>query len=443
MGIQEDLRQGVHITPGDGIVALLGDFVAFASGGDSGLNQLIVRLNALADAEWPEIVRTLTADIVAAGYDSHPAVACAKLNDDRVGILVFGAITVMVVTDRNTRVLDGADSNTWIDVAVHGSPERIQCGNQSDSSVVGLLRDGVVPGGGFVFDPAAPIPAATPWVDLKDLVDSSDSSDAGDDAALFGGVPPIPDTPAELMLMPEPDRRDPSGRSEGMFGRINDMRPTPPSRFDDFELAPSDVAAIGDLVRADVSNATDELATPAPIAWPEEPPPTPVLTTTSTIQTVATPQLHGVLCPAGHLTSVRDRVCRTCGKRPNGESELHIGDRPAVGTVTFDDGVVIAIDQPVVIGVEINDGYEIAGEPAIVALIGDIVDSIAPVHAELRLAGWDVEVVSMSPNFATYTRLDGVRQSRTKLRAGNPTLLTPGTTVEMGNRSFVFTIGPG
>jgi len=439
MGIDNGYRRGIHITPGAGIVALLGDFVAFASGEETGLNQLVVRLNALADAEWPEIVRTLTADIVASGFDSHPAIACTKVGDDRVGVLVFGATTIMVATDREIRVLDGSESNTWIDVAVHGSPTRIQCGSQSESGVVGLLRDGVVPGGGFTFDAAGPIPAATPWVDLKTLTDRTDGS-RNDSTALFGAAPPIPDSPAELMPDRVLERREKDRRSRGMFGRINDMRPAPPSRLENFDIDVAVIGAINDLVRGEVVAPMPEPPPTDAIEWPDEPPPTPVLATTVT-RTLAIPQVHGIFCPDGHFTSVRDRSCRTCGQRPDRAAELHIGERPILGMVTFDDGAVLSIDRPAVIGHNVAAGYEIDGEPAIVALIGDTKDTIAPVHVELRLVGWDVEVVSMSPDFATYTRLDGVRRARTKLRTRMPTLLTPGTMVELGSRSFVFTAG--
>jgi hypothetical protein len=197
--------RGIHVTTGDGIVACIGNFIAFAQGDEDGLNQLIVRLNALAEAPWSETVRTLTSDIAASGFENHPALACATVLDDRVAALVFGSMKLEVITDEDTRILDGTESSTWIDVAVHGQVDRIQSGTQSESRVVGVLRDGVIPGGGFLLDAGGPIPAAVRW-------DTSSHTDA----LAESGSETADEEPAHLSVVP------PSEEATGLFSRPDD-----------------------------------------------------------------------------------------------------------------------------------------------------------------------------------------------------------------------------
>ena len=181
-----EFSRGVHVTPGSGIIARLGSFAAFARGEEDGINQLIVRLNALADAPWAEVVRTLTSDIAQTGFDNHPELACASVAEDRVGVLVFGDLELVLQgADGSVTRFAGRDSSTWIDLSVPGRIDRIRCGPQSASAVVGVLRDGVVPGGGFLFDRHGPIPAAGRWDADTDL----DESPAEPDDGSVGGDP--------------------------------------------------------------------------------------------------------------------------------------------------------------------------------------------------------------------------------------------------------------
>ncbi|RZV44447.1 MAG: FHA domain-containing protein [Acidimicrobiales bacterium] len=197
--------RGIHVTAGNGIVACIGNFVAFAQGEEDGLNQLIVRLNALADAPWSETVRTVTSDIAASGFQNHPALACASVLEDRVATLVFGAMKLHVETDEESRVLDGSESSTWIDVAVHGTLGRMYCGTQSESTVVGVLRDGVIPAGGFLLDAAGPIPAAVRWEAMDE-----------DQARTETESRPEPEEPVHLSVVPVAEE------TSGLFSRPNE-----------------------------------------------------------------------------------------------------------------------------------------------------------------------------------------------------------------------------
>lgn len=373
--------RGIHVTPGSGVVAQLGTFVAYAVGDDAGVNQLIVRLNALADAPWDEVVRTLTSDIAQAGFDDHPELACASIGDEAVGVLVFGDLRLVVTTDGETRVFDGRDSSTWIDLRVHGAAERILCGEQSESNVVGVLRDGVVPGGGFLFDRCGPIPAATRW--RQDLA-STEGEAAPESAAIESNAPSRPSTGSAPSTVEEPGADDDAEATE----------PTPAEA----PLAPSIDAA-----------------------------PDPATVT-------------GVLCPEGHLTDPDRAVCIRCGSAVAPDAETASGPRPALGILTFDDGATLELDRPVVVGADVPAGYEIDGNPAIVVELDDQDGSISPVHIELHVSDWHVEIVDVQSSGGTYLRSG--EKSRIGLRSSQPARLTPGSEVELGSRSFVYTVGP-
>jgi hypothetical protein len=524
MASASETSRGIHITPGNGIVAHLGLFMAYAEGDDDGLNQLVVRLNALAGAPWAEVVRTLTSDISAAGYDNHPALACATIDGDRIGVLVFGDLTLSVTTDQEQRVLDGRHSSTWIDLSMPGTTQRVRCGEQSSSNVVGVLRDGVVSGGGFVFDLSGPIPAATRWdadeaagatpapetaaSDATDTIAVPVADDTASPEAEEAEVVEAVETPvaeeAEVADAPiaeadateeivEPDDiveahtlngnifgspvdtddelEDPAGDAPeaettesddasndfpavaGIFSRSE------PDSIDDAEVVDTSdeiagvvleetdpVDGIGSVPLHAVEPLEDFTAPTAEFAPAEEdlpPPPVPAAeeaeASPSPVAVATVPELHGVLCPSGHLTSVQDETCRTCGLPIDPTAEIVVGPRPSLGTLTFDDGAQLQLTRPVVIGRGVPERYAINGEPATTVLLDDVQGTISRVHLEVHLVGWEIEIIDMNSTSGTFTRLG---DERIRLLPDDATAISPGTVVEVGQRSFTFSAGP-
>ena len=134
-------------------------------------------------------------------------------------------------------------------------------------------------------------------------------------------------------------------------------------------------------------------------------------------------------------------MCSSCGAPVDAESPTVVGERPALGTLTFDDGATLELTRSVVIGSDVPADYEIDGEAAtIVELNND--ESVSPVHVEIRLRGWDVELVDVQSSGGTFTRGRRELQSRTRIRPEHPTVLMPGSEVRLGSRSFVYTVGP-
>ncbi len=406
-----EFSRGVHVTPGAGIIARLGSFAAFARGDDDGINQLIVRLNALADAPWAEVVRTLTSDIAESGFDNHPELACASVDDDRVGVLVFGDLELVLQdTDGTVTRFAGRDSSTWIDLSVQRRIDRIRCGPQSTSAVVGVLRDGVVPGGGFLFDRHGPIPAAGRWDTETGLEDST---------------PELAAEPADLELRPA---------AGDLVERTADVEP---------EISPTspvEGSSIEETEEPAASRVTEPM--PAPIVRAvevEAPFEREEIHAASDGDTV---EILGVRCPHDHLSDPRSPVCRTCGAAIADDAEPTTGSRPSLGTLTFDDGASLELVRPVVIGSDVPGDYEVTGVRATVVELANDDESVSPIHLEVRLIGWEIEVADMHSTCGTFTRGPVEGQSRTRLRPGQPALITAGTEVKIGSRSFVYSVGP-
>lgn len=475
--------RGVHVSSGEGIVAHLPNLTAFATGDEAQLNELLVRLNALAEAPWHEVVRTLTAGIVESNYDAHPDIACVSISDDRVAALVFGDTILSVTTDGNEHTLNGRDSSTWIDVAIHGAVDQVRAGRQSDSIVVGVLRDGVIPAGGFLLDTTGPMPASGRWTESTAAPSASTPSrmavpspssvpppvppdDATDDTT---GADDSDDSQNQPTATSDLEDSSESGRLAGMFARLDARhREDNAGALDDIaheqaeessheetrtdtedpgfqtDDEASDVEAHDGQTSAvdafaangsephhlDDSDAQDTPSTPQPPAIPS----------TGTLAP-SRPQLRGLLCPDGHLTNGADVHCRTCGLATDPNAETVMGNRPVLGQLTFDDGAVLAVDRPAAIGSDVPSGYEIDGEPATVVRLDDGLGGISAVQVEVRTVGWDVEIHDMNSENGTYTILHGERQTRTRLRAGQSVVLQDGMVIEVGGRNFTYAVG--
>ncbi len=441
--------RGIHVSSGEGIVAHLSNLTAFAKGDETQLNELLVRLNALADAPWHEVVRTLTAGIVESNFDAHPDVACVSISDDRVAALVFGETTLSVTTDGNEHTLNGRDSSTWIDVAIHGIVGQVRAGQQSDSIIVGVLRDGVIPAGGFLLDTAGPMPASGRWIDSSNLKSISVAAPppvpaseipANDPADTAGASEPLDTQALPSTRSAVVDDDGESGPLKGMFARLDERH------RDDTTAVTGDLA---DDETPGTEAAAPEAAAPETFAAngsephiPEGPATEqpPAIPSTATLAPPR-PQLRGLLCPDGHLTDSSDVLCRTCGLATDPEAEIVMGNRPVLGQLTFDDGAVLSVDRPAAIGSDVPSGYEVDGEPATVVRLDDGLGGVSPVQVEVRTTGWDVEIHDMNSENGTYTILHGERQTRTRLRAGQSVVLQDSMVVEVGGRNFTFSVG--
>lgn len=477
----EGANRGVHVSAGNGIVAHFNGLTAFAAGDDDEqLTMLVVRLNALSGQPWIEVVRSLTAEIVALKFDAHPSIAAVSIEPNRVAAFVFGAAKLSLTIDGSETTLDGRDSSTWIDVALHGQVEQVLAGTQSSSPLVGILRDGVIPASGFKLDTKGPMPAPGRWTEEVEpntdaLAPALDQQSAFPVATVepLEAAEPAPPAPIEAAE-PGPVAAAAAGLFSRIEERIPDIKETPietdpieetPIEDNLVEAAPIEDNLVESALDQDDDLASladvDEFATDANTSVFQDPglidssEPPEALAAQSTVETAQPaepspiaaltqirPQVRGVRCDSGHLTAPGNTPCITCGALVDTYSEEEIGDRPVLGRLTFDDGAVMNIDRPAAIGTDVPAGYEIHDELATIVRLDDGMGGIADVQIEVRLSGWQVDVVDVSPMGGTYTLLGGERQTRTKLRTGQSITLQPGMRIEVGRRSFTFDVGP-
>lgn len=416
--------------PGSGIVARLTHAVGCAAGSDAGLGAVLTRLSALDDAEWPEIVRTITADIVDAGYENFPAIALAAPIPAGLATLVFGDIQLVAVVEGEETVLDGRDATTWVDMVLHGEVTEVAAGVSTETGLIGVLRGGVVAGGGFVLDVSA-------GTGTRSDVDTA----AAVETAVEETV--VEETPESPVGLPKPPRVVQEDAGSGMFEQILERTESP--------AAPSPGTDVGSAVVDELPQAENPAAPVTPMTGPVTGPVEPVVvepiqppteSPTSVAVAVPTTQLRGVRCPDGHLTSIQDHVCRTCGQMPAPEAEIAVDVRPVLGVITFDDGAVLPLNRPAIIGSEMPNAAELAGEPATLVRLDDGVGGVDAMHLQVHLVGWNVEIVDLGTTSGTFVSPAGDRPARMRLRPNQPTTLTSGTVVEVGARTFTFSVGP-
>ncbi|WP_406237052.1 FHA domain-containing protein [Nocardia sp. NBC_01009] len=281
----------VGIAPGDGLIARFGAVVVYLAGETSSTDRILGAIEAVADGEHPgaAIVQRLAAVVFGGGSEPPPFGVVAPTGDGTV-ILLRGPVSAEIQGAEGTRRLAGARAFTWVDEIVREPVRQISVGADTALPLTthprSNLRDGVVPGGGFVFrvavrktgKAARPAPAAP-------------QSAAGDE--------PPPTAPAGMVALSESD--------------------TPSSHE---------------------ARASAEIGTRAgPLAWSETSDATRP-TTSSRPQPVA---LDKVPTQGG----ARPRRVRPTGSAPAPATST-LG--PATGALVFEDGAAYPLDRPYVIG---------------------------------------------------------------------------------------------
>ena len=145
--------------------------------------------------------------------------------------------------------------------------------------------------------------------------------------------------------------------------------------------------------------------------------------------------VHGILCSRGHFNNPSASYCMVCGI-----SMLHVthnlvpGIRPTLGYVVFDDGSTFGLDRSYLVGREPGD----TGDPGVAPLgILDNNETLSRRHAEIRLIEWTVHIVDMGSTNGTFI-WDEHNAQWNQVVQGQPVPLSPGDTVALGRRTFVF-----
>ena len=173
----------IGIEPGGGLIGRFGDTViliprgsAAASGADQVARELIDLAAAVTSDRQQQadaIAARLAGWVIGRMPDDVPAFGVAAPAGDGVVVFLRGGVWCAVTEGSSTRQLAGDQALTWVDQMLPGTFERLAMGSAADRPVQAAplsdLREGVVPGQGFVLtrlgsarpaEPAAPAPAA-------------------------------------------------------------------------------------------------------------------------------------------------------------------------------------------------------------------------------------------------------------------------------------------
>src|SRR6202522_3408280 len=204
----EQMASRIGIEPGSGLVGRFGDTVVLIRRGGpaaGGADQSAGELLELAAAVAPD--RQLPATVIAArlaswviGHMSEDVTAFGIVVPVQDGVVMFlrGAVQGAVTERGFTHQLSGEQALTWVDQLIPGTFERLEIGTAADrpgqADPLSDLRDGVVPGQGFVLTRVASARQPEPAVADADSASAAWSGSAGAPAA--APVPLAESTPS-------------------------------------------------------------------------------------------------------------------------------------------------------------------------------------------------------------------------------------------------------
>lgn len=281
------------------------------------------------------------------------------------------------------------------------------------------LHGGVIPAGGFSLSPGTGI-AAAPGPPT--------------------GVPITAPLPAVAGPTPPPERLATSSAStvidsdelRDALRQVREGRPDPGS---------------GDQDAGEAADMTSVLAASAPIevvsappgtidlaADIRRPPPLPPVGAFDPAD-VSAAVVSGVRCAEGHFNHQAVTACVTCGRPVTPGAGQTSGPRPSLGVLIGDDGAVMRLDRSYLVGTAPTTDPSVTGGRARGLVLSG--DGVAPIHAEVRLSGWEVSVVDrgsprptqvLAPGDSGWRRLDPF--------VGH--VLRPGTHLALGPRVLTF-----
>src|SRR5712671_4679940 len=199
----EQLTTRIGIEPGLGLVGRFGDTVIVIPSGEAagsasaGVTQELLGLAAEVGSDRQAPANAIASRLAAwvIGHMSGDAPAFGIVAPMRDGVVMFlrGAVWCTITEGGATREVSGEQALTWVDLIVPGTFEWLAIGGAAGRPVqadpLSDLKDGVVPGQGFVLSRTAGIPGPEPAAA----------------AASSGGFawPPSEETPAQPADRPQ------------------------------------------------------------------------------------------------------------------------------------------------------------------------------------------------------------------------------------------------
>jgi hypothetical protein len=374
----------VGVRPGDGIVVRRGPVIAVARA-SAGIERVLdaVATFDIALGSAVDLLRVVRA------LDASSAVAIAVVGAE-VDVVLLGDARCEVDGPAGHVHFEGSHTAQLVGLP----PELHQVtvmldAPSSPAAAWSALADGVVPGAGADIRFVAPLEVAP-------IVAASSGAQPPPPPPPVASLPPPPPPPVPVASMPEPVPAQAS-------------------------------AAVVNVLLAPLEPA--ELPAPLPNT---PPPPAPAPAHAAD----ARPMVRGLACAVGHVNRVEANYCSACGRRLQGTISLVDGPRPSLGTLIFDDGAIYGLERGYIIGREPAGDPQVTGGAAGAIALSDDQRAISRVHADVRLDGWDTQIVDRGSANGTHVAAPGAGWVR--LEPNVPVTIGDGWSVAIGRRTFVF-----